>query len=96
MLSRGLSNATIMHTGRTGALAGAAEQTEIEVFLETFVQIDPSIGGGLDQMDSAARRFRLEACGAIGRTLVQTQPAVDALVELREIESGDLGLAAAL
>jgi hypothetical protein len=69
---RGFSDAAVLHAGRAGALAGAAEQTEINMFLESVAELDASVGGGFDQMDSAARRFRLEAGGAIGRTLIQT------------------------
>ena len=96
MLARGFSDAAILDAGRTGALTGAAEQTEIDMFLESGAELDASIGGGFDQMNPAARRFRFEACGAIGWTLIQAQAAVDALVEFGEIESGDLGLAAAV
>jgi len=70
MISGGLGDAAVLDTGGAGALAGAAEQTEIKVFLEAVIQFDPPIGGGLDEMDSAARRFRFETCGAIGRTLI--------------------------
>jgi hypothetical protein len=59
-----------LDAGWAGALASAAEQTEIKVFLESFIQFDPPIGGGLDQMNSATRRLRFETRGAIGRTLI--------------------------
>ena len=72
MFACGFSDATVLHAGRAGALAGAAEQTEINMFLEPVAELDPSIGGGFDEMNAAARRFRLEAGGAISRTLIQT------------------------
>ena len=88
MFARGFSDAAILHAGRAGALAGAAEQAKIEMFFETFVQFDPPIGCGFDQMNSAARRLRFETQHAIGRALIQTQAAMDALVELGEVERG--------
>ena len=30
------------------------------MIFEAFVELDATIGGGFDQMDSAARRFRFE------------------------------------
>ena len=72
MFAGSFGDAAILHAGRAGGLAGAAEQTEIEMLFETVVQLDAPIGGRFDQMDSAARRFGFEAGHAIGRTLVQT------------------------
>ena len=94
MLARGFSDAAILDAGRTGAFTGAAEQAEINMFLESVAQLDASIGGGFDQMDSAARRFRFEAGGAIGRTLIQAQATVDALIEFGEIQRRDLWMIA--
>ena len=56
---------------------------------EAIVQLDAPVGGSFDQMDSAARRFRLQTSDAVGRTLVQAQAAVNALVEFGEIEAGN-------
>ena len=94
VFTRGFSDTAVLHAGRARALAGAAEQTEINMFLESVAELDASIGGGFDQMDSAARRFRFEAGGAISRTLIQAQAAMNALIEFGEIESGDLCLGA--
>ena len=62
------------------------------MFLEAVVEFDAPIGCGFDQMDSATRRFRFQAQHTIGRTLIQTKAAVDALVELGKIESSDLSV----
>jgi hypothetical protein len=59
------------------------------MLFEAIGQLDAPVGGSFDQMDSAARRFRLETSDAVGRTLVQAQAAVNALVEFGKIESGD-------
>ena len=63
---------------------------------EAFVELDTSFGGGFNQMNPAARRFRLQLQGAIGRTLIQTEAAMNALVELGEIERRDFCAGAAL
>ena len=60
MLARRFGDAAILHAGRTSRLAGAAEQTEIQVLFETIVKLDAPFGGGFDQMNSAARRFGLQ------------------------------------
>ena len=89
MFAGGFGDAAILHAGGTSGLAGAAEQTKLQVFFEAIVQLDASVGGSFDQMDSAARRFRLQTRDAIGRTLIQAQAAVNALVEFGKIERGD-------
>jgi hypothetical protein len=48
MLSRGLRDAPIFDTGRTGRLTGAAEQTKVEVFFETLVELNASVRGRFD------------------------------------------------
>jgi hypothetical protein len=48
MLSRGLGDASVLDTGRTGTLTGAAEETKIEVFFETLVELNASVGSGFD------------------------------------------------
>jgi hypothetical protein len=40
------------------------------MFFETFVEIEPSFGGGPDQMNPAARRFRFQAKRLISRALI--------------------------
>ena len=89
MFARALGDAAILHAGGTSGLAGAAEQTKLQMLFEAIVQLDAPVGGSFDQMDSAARRFRLETSDAVGRTLVQAQTAVNALVEFGKVESGD-------
>jgi hypothetical protein len=42
------------------------------MFFESVVKLDAPIGGSFDQVDPAARRFRLEAQDAVRRALVQT------------------------
>jgi len=64
------------------------------MFLKTVAEIDASIGGGFDQMNSAARRFRFQTRHTIGRALIQTQAAVNALVEFGQVESSDSRLVA--
>ena len=92
MFSRGFGDASILDTGRAGALTGAAEKAKLEMLLEAIVQFNAPFGCGFDQMDSAARRFRLEAQHAVGRALIQTEAAVDALVELGKVESRHSGV----
>src|SRR5829696_8473848 len=87
MFAGGLGDATILHAGRTGGLAGAAKQTELQMLLEAIVQLDAPVSRRFDQMDSAARRFGFKTGDAIGRTLVQAQTAVDALVEFGEVQT---------
>ena len=89
MFAGGFGDAAILHAGGTSGLAGAAEQTKLQMLFEAIVQLDAPVGGSFDQMDSAARRLRLETSDAVGWTLVQTQAAVNALVEFGKIESGD-------
>ena len=60
MLARRFGNAAILHAGRTGRLAGAAEKAEIQVIFETIIKLDATIGGGFHQMNPAARRFGLQ------------------------------------
>jgi hypothetical protein len=66
------------------------------MFFEAFGELNASFGGGFHQMYPTARRFRFQAQHAIGRTLVQTKTAMDAVVEFGEIQSGDLRTAGLL
>ena len=61
------------------------------MIFETFRELNATLRGRFDEVNSAARRLRLQVQHAVGRTLVQAQPAVDALIELREVERCDLG-----
>jgi hypothetical protein len=60
----------LLNTGRTSALAGAAKETEIKVLFETIAETDAALSRGVHQMNSAARRFRLQAKHPIGRALI--------------------------
>jgi hypothetical protein len=89
MLARGLGNASVLNTRGTRTLASAAQQAQMKMLLETIIQFDAPLGGGFDQVNPAARRFRFELQSSIGRALVQTQAAVNTLVELRKVKSRD-------
>jgi hypothetical protein len=58
------------------------------MFLEALIELNASIGSGFDQMNPAARRFRFQLQDAISRTLVQTKAAVNALVKLWKVKTG--------
>ena len=60
LLARSFGDAAVLHARGTGAFTGAAQETEIEVVGETLTELDPPFGGGLDQMNSAARRLRFQ------------------------------------
>jgi hypothetical protein len=89
-LPRRFSNAAILDSGRTSRLAGTAEQAEIQVILEALVKLNAPFSGSTDQMYSAARRFGFQAKCTVRRTLIQTQTAVDALIEFGKIQCRDL------
>jgi len=85
LLARRFSNAAILDSGRTSRLAGTAEKAEIEVIFETIIKLNATIGGSFHQMNPAARRFGFQAKCAVRRTLIQTQSAVDTLIEFGKI-----------
>ena len=60
LLARSFSNAAILDSGRTGRLTGAAKEAEIQVIFKALAEFDATIGGGLHQMNPAARRFGLQ------------------------------------
>ena len=60
------------------------------MILEALVELDAPISGGADQVYSAARRFWLQPQCPVRRALIQTQATMDALIEFREIQRGDL------
>ena len=90
LFTRGFGDTAILHSRRTSRFAGAAEETEINMFFEPFVELDPSVGGGFDEVNTSARRLRFESQNLISGALIQTEPAVNALIELGEIECGNL------
>jgi len=59
------------------------------MLLESLVQLNAAISGGFNQMNSTARRFCFETCGAIGRALIKTQAAMNASVEFGKVETGN-------
>jgi hypothetical protein len=95
-LPRRFSNAAILDSGRTGRLAGTAKEAEIQVIFKAFAEFDATIGGGLHQMNSAAGRFGFEAKCAVCRTLIQTQSAVDTLIEFGQVQRRDSWMIAGL
>lgn len=62
------------------------------MILESSIRLDAPLGGGADQMNSAARGFRLETQGTIGRALIETKPAVHALIQFGEVKRSDFRL----
>ncbi len=80
--ARALDQRAVGDARRAGRFAGAAFQTEQQVFgvgAEEGVGVERALGGGLHQHDAPARGVRLRAEDGIGRTGVQAQAAVDAL-----------------
>ncbi len=55
------------------------------MIFKAFAEFDATIGGGLHQMNPAAGRFGFQAKRAVRRTLIQTQPAVDTLIEFGQV-----------
>jgi hypothetical protein len=55
------------------------------MLLKTVSKIDPPFGGGAHQVNSAARRFGLQAQRAVGRALIQTKAAMHAVVDFGKI-----------
>jgi hypothetical protein len=96
LYSRRFRNVAILHAGRAGALAGTAEKTEIEMLFEAIVEFDSSVGGSPDQVDPAAWRFRFQTKNLISGTLIQAETAMDALIELGDIQRSNLRQIASL
>jgi hypothetical protein len=95
--ARCLGDVTVLHAGGASAFTSPAQQAQIKVVFESFTEIDSTFGCSFDQMNPAARRLRFQLQRSIGWTLIQTKAAVNALVELGEVECGDpFFLAAAL
>src|ERR1043166_3063622 len=84
--ARRLCDAAVLHARRTGALARAAHEAEIQMIGEALVQLDAPFGGGAHEMDAPARRLRFDAEHAVRRAGVETQPAVNALVKLGHVQ----------
>jgi hypothetical protein len=53
---------------------------------ESFVELDAAFGGGPDQMDPAARRFGFDMKRSVSRTGIETEPAMNTLVQLGDVE----------
>ena len=58
----------------------------MHVVFKTLGELDAPLGGSAHQMNSAARRFRLQTQRAVGRALIQAEAAVDALVEFGKVK----------
>jgi len=74
----------VLHSRGTGRLTGAALKTEGDVLREHCEEgllIDPALHNRPHQCNAASRRIHLCPKQAIGRTGLQTQAAVDTLVE---------------
>src|SRR5262247_1015697 len=69
------------HSGWAGRFAAAAAEAEIEMTREGRCEAHPPLRGRAHEVDAAARRVHLLAEHAIGRTLRQTNAAVDAGAE---------------
>ena len=89
MFTGRLGDAAILDTRRASTLTGTAQKTEIEMLRKAFIELDTSFGSGFDEMNPAARRLRLQLQGSIGRALVQTEAAMNALIEFREVQRWD-------
>jgi hypothetical protein len=85
LLARRLGDTTVLHARRARALTRAAQKTKIKMIGKALIELDPPLGCGFDKMNAPARRFRLQLQSPIGWTLVQTQAAMNALIELGEI-----------
>jgi hypothetical protein len=49
----------ILNSGRASRFASAAEKTEIDVIFETFRELNATLSGRFDEVNSATRRLRL-------------------------------------
>ena len=58
---------------------------------KAFVGFDAAFSSGPHQVDAAPGRFGLEVKHSICRTFVKTEAAVDALVELGDVQARDTG-----
>ena len=65
------------------------------MILEALVEFDAPFGGGANQVYSPARRFGLQPQRPVRGALIQTETAMDALVEFGQIERCNPGLVCA-
>ena len=88
--ARILHHASISHAGRAGGFAAPAGQAEIDMLPVGFS--DGRAGGHLHHLvDAPARRIHLEAEFAVRGAGIETQPAVDAAVQI-ELTGSETGL----
>jgi len=66
------------------------------VIFKAFAEFDATISGGFHQMNPAAGRFGFQAKYAVRRTLIQTQSAVDTLIEFGQVQRRDSWMIAGL
>ena len=57
------------------------------MIFKAFAEFDATIGGGLHQMNPAAGRFGFQPQHPVSRTLIQTQSAVDTLIEFGQVQA---------
>jgi hypothetical protein len=58
------------------------------MLFEALGKVDASVGGRFDEVNTAARRLWFESQDTISWALIQTETAVNTLVELGKIECG--------
>src|SRR2546421_13008921 len=73
------------HARRARGLAGAAAETEIQMTLEGLAELHAPLGGGADQVDTAARGIHFLTEDAISRARRQADPAMHALPDLFDV-----------
>src|SRR5207249_3218144 len=84
---RRLDDRAVLHAGRARRLTGAAIQAGVYMRAEVgIVSADLAFVDLADLVDAAAGRVGFVAENAVGRTIVQAQAAVDALLEELLIE----------
>src|SRR5207247_1286299 len=82
-----LDQRSVLDTGRADGLASAAIEAGVHVLGEVgIVSGDLALVDRFDLVDPPAGRVHLDAEYAIGRTVVETEAAMDALLEERAVE----------
>ena len=77
----------VLNTGWTNRLTGPTVEASVHVLGKVrIVLLDLAFVDGLDLVDPAARRVHFRAEHTVSRAVIQTQPAVDALLEQCAIE----------
>src|SRR5262249_44333305 len=85
--ARGFDDRTVLHTRGARGLTGTAVQAGEDVLSKVqVVRADLALVYLADLVDASTRRVRLVAQDAVRRAVVQTQPAMDALLEQLLVE----------